>query len=281
MHIPYSDNKNQPLFDVDNKTVPLVYFNIVKLKKGETHSYQLENHESSVVPATGTIEIAVEGKSLGSIGTRVKNVWDGEPEGSYIPLNTQCTVTCLTDTTEFFIAGGIYDKKLEPFLVKKEEIDKVQYGSDDTKTHRKIKHILGAKHHDQVGRLLVNELYTVGAGGWSGFPPHKHDTENLPTETRHDEVYNYRFNPGNGFGVQVFQRDENKNEGFGYQLFDGSTIAVDKGYHPCVVAPGYEMYYFTILVGQSQRSLIQYFQKTHAYQLETIPGIKDMIAKYK
>jgi len=41
------------------------------------------------------------------------------------------------------------------------------------------------------------------------------------------------------------------------------------------------MYYFTILVGQSQRSLIQYFQKTHAYQLETIPGIKDMIAKYK
>ena len=40
------------------------------------------------------------------------------------------------------------------------------------------------------------------------------------------------------------------------------------------------MYYFTILVGQSQRSLIQYFQKTHAYQLETIPGIKDMIAKF-
>jgi len=26
----------------------------------------------------------------------------------------------------------------------------------------------------------VNELYTVGAGGWSGFPPHKHDTDNLP-----------------------------------------------------------------------------------------------------
>jgi 5-deoxy-glucuronate isomerase len=26
---------------------------------------------------------------------------------------------------------------------------------------------------------------------------------------------------------------------------------------------------------------VQYFQKTHAYQIETIPGIKDMIAKYK
>jgi 5-deoxy-glucuronate isomerase len=26
---------------------------------------------------------------------------------------------------------------------------------------------------------------------------------------------------------------------------------------------------------------VQYFQPTHAYQIETIPGIKDMIAKFK
>ena len=30
------------------------------------------------------------------------------------------------------------------------------------------------------GRLLVSELFTVGKGGWSGFPPHKHDTDRLP-----------------------------------------------------------------------------------------------------
>ena len=59
-----------------------------------------------------------------------------------------------------------------------------------------------------------------------------------------------------------------------------STFIVDKGYHPCVVAPGYEMYYFTILAGKSQRPLIQYFQPEHAWQVETIPGIKDMIAKF-
>jgi len=27
--------------------------------------------------------------------------------------------------------------------------------------------------------------------------------------------------------------------------------------------------------------LVQYFQPTHAYQVETIPGIKDMVAKFK
>jgi 5-deoxy-glucuronate isomerase len=48
-----------------------------------------------------------------------------------------------------------------------------------------------------------------------------------------------------------------------------------------VAAPGYEMYYFTILGGLSQRSLVQFFQPTHAYQVESIPGIKDMVAKFK
>ena len=84
MHIPYSDNKNQALFEENNKTVPLVYFNIIKLNKGESYSYQLPKHESSVVPATGMIEISVDGKILGQIGTRKSDVWDGEPEGSYI-----------------------------------------------------------------------------------------------------------------------------------------------------------------------------------------------------
>merc|ERR1711938_288655 len=102
---------------------------------------------------------------------------------------------CITDTAEIFIAGAKYDKVLEPFEVRSQDIDLVQYGSDDTKTHRKIKHILGANQRDQVGRLLVSELYTVGSGGWSGFPSHKHDTDRLPDETRHDEVYNFRFKP--------------------------------------------------------------------------------------
>ncbi|HCI01966.1 MAG TPA: 5-deoxyglucuronate isomerase, partial [Oceanospirillaceae bacterium] len=127
---------------------------------------------------------------------------------------------------------------------------------------------------------LVSELYTVGAGGWSGFPPHKHDTDALPNESRHDEVYNFRFNPEHGFGAQFLTR-EGDEMGDVYHIRNGSTIQIDKGYHPCVAGPGYEMYYFTILAGLSQRPLHQNFHPEHAYQLETIPGIKDMINKFK
>jgi len=280
MHIPPHDNKNIPIVDIDDSRVPLNYFNIVKLKKDQSFEFKIPSYETCIVPATGTVEVNVEGELYDSLGQRTIDVWDGEPEGVYVPSNIKAEFVCSTINAEVFIAGAKYEKTLEPFAVRANEIDKVQYGSDDTKTHRKIKHILGANHHDKVGRLLCNELYTVGQGGWSGFPPHKHDTDRLPKETRHDETYNYRFKPNNGFGFQLFQA-ENNSVGNAAHIIDGSTVVIESGYHPCVVAPGYEMYYFTILGGLSQRSLVQYFQPDHAYQLETIPGIKDMIAKYK
>lgn len=280
MHIAPHDNKNKPIVDVDHDLVPLNYFNIVKLTKGETFEYQVAGYETCIVPATGTVDVDVEGASYPRLGNRGVDVWDGEPEGVYVPTGAHVRMTCVSDTTEVFIAGAKYDKVLEPFDVRADGIDLVQYGSDDTKTHRKIKHILGANHHDRVGRLLVSELYTVGAGGWSGFPSHKHDTDRLPDETRHDETYNFRFKPNYGSGLQMLQREDNE-PGDAYHIMDGSTVMIDKGYHPCCVLPGYEMYYFTILGGLSQRSLKQYFQPTHEEQLHTIPGIMDMVAKFK
>ncbi len=280
MHIAPYDNQNHPIVDRDNATVPLNYFNVVKLTRGQTFTHRVPGYETCIVPATGTVDVTVGSTDFPDLGRRGVDVWDGEPEGVYVPTGIEAQITCRSDATEVFIAGARFDDVLTAFDVRAADIDKVQYGSDDTKTHRKIKHILGQKQRDRVGRLLVSELYTVGAGGWSGFPSHKHDTDRLPLETRHDETYNFRFRPNHGSGLQMLQRIDGK-PGDAYHIVDGSTICLDHGYHPCCVLPGYEMYYFTILAGLSQRSLVQYFQPSHAYQIETIPGIKDMIAKFK
>jgi 5-deoxy-glucuronate isomerase len=279
MHIPPHDNQNLAIVEMDNPLVPLVYFNIVRLKAGEHFDYRTPGYETCVVPATGTVTVEVSGETFADIGNRGVDVWDGEPEGVYVPSGTGARITARTET-EVFIAGAKFDLVLKPFAVRSGDLDTVQYGSDDTKTHRKIKHILGTKYHDRVGRLLVSELFTVGAGGWSGFPSHKHDTDRLPEETRHDECYNFRFRPDYGSGLQMLQRVDNE-PGDAYHIMNRSTVLIDKGYHPCCALPGYEMYYFTILGGQSQRSLKQHFQPTHAAQLHTIPGIMDMVAKFK
>lgn len=280
MHIPPHDNANRPIVDVDHPLVPLTFFNIVKLARGEVFTSRVPGYETCIVPATGTVRVEVGDQRHDDLGGRGVDVWDGEPEGVYVPTGLPARITCQSDRAEVFVAGARFDEVLEPFAIRAGDLDLVQYGSDETKTHRKIKHILGTKYHGRVGRLLVSELYTVGAGGWSGFPSHKHDTDRLPDETRHDETYNFRFRPSHGSGLQMLQRVDNE-PGDAYHIMDGSTVLIDRGYHPCCVLPGYEMYYFTILGGLSQRSLKQYFQPTHADQVQTIPGILDMVAKFK
>jgi 5-deoxy-glucuronate isomerase len=278
-HIKPYDNFNKPIIDVGNTRVPRCYLNVVKLKKGETYTYQLKEYESVCVGASGTFTIDVEGTTFANVGVR-KQLFEGKPDSVYVPLDSKAELTGVSDECTVFIAGGRYEKKGKPFRITPEDVDKVQYGSDETKTHRKIFHVLGQKTRDATGRLLVSELFTVGAGGWSGFPPHKHDEDKEGEETAFEEVYYFAFNPDNGFGAQ-FAYEHDDDLGPVYHIKTGSAILLERGFHPVCVAPGYEMYYFTILVGKTHKSLKQNFEKAHAYQIETIPGIKDMISKFK
>lgn len=278
-HVPPYDNANEAIVAEDNNVVPLCYFNQIRLHQGERYVYTLERHESAVVMAGGRATVTVDGEAFEALGQR-DDVWQGDPEAVYATRGSQVEILCESEQADILVAGGVTDERHPPFAIRQADVDTIQYGSDDTKTHRKIKHILGQKNADRRGLLLVSELFTVGAGGWSGFPPHKHDMEDPPRETRYEEVYQFRFNPAHGFGAQ-FLYAQPSDYGPVYHVRTGSVIAIDKGYHPSVAAPGYEMYYFTMIVGAASKSLIQHFDPIHEYQVHTIPGIKDMIAKFK
>ncbi len=277
-HIKPYNNKNLPIVAEDNEVLPLGFFNRIILKKNQKYSYQLQNHESLIVLVRGKVDVKVGESVFNQVGKR-EDVWDGLPDSVYVPKGFLCEIKGLADKVELFIAGGKTAKVFSPFRIKPRDTVKVQYGSDGTKTHRKIIHILGQNVEGKVGNLLVSELFTVGKGGWSGFPPHKHDQQRPPKETYFEEIYQFRFKPESGFAAQFLFKEND----FGpvYHVKNGSTFLIDKGYHPVVVAPGYQMYYFTILIGKKSRSLIQYFHKDFKDQVETIPGIKDMIKAFK
>lgn len=283
-HIRPYDNNNEAIVPMENNWTPLVYFNDIQLQAGESYTYNLATHESVCVVVHGTVDISVGSNEWTGVGERTY-LWGGKPDAVYIPRGNKATITAHQTGAEVFIAGGCSDPDEPadgrlPFRVSPGEVDTVQYGSDDTKTHRRIYHILGQNVAGRTGNILVSELFTVGAGGWSGFPPHKHHIERPGIESDHEEVFHYRFNPDHGFGAQ-FAYTGDDDFGPVYHVKHGSTILLDRSYHPSVAAPGYEMYYFTILVGRHQRSLKQYFHPAHEYQVHTIPGLKDMIAKFK
>ena len=276
MHIQNFDNENNPIVDVDDEVVPLNYFNIVKLNQGETYIYELMDYETCVVPEHGSIDISADGVSAEDLGGR-SDVWSGDPEGFYVPAKAKAKITCTSKSTQFFVAGARYDGELEPFAIRKDDIDIIQLGSDETKTKRLVKHILGKNQDGRVGRLLLSEQFTSGLGSWFGYPSYKHETDLWPDETRHHATLFFRFNADTGTGIQLIQENED-SLGTGWQVGDGSTVCINAGYHPCCVLPGYDMYALTIKGGDKSREIRHNYQK--ADKALTYIGIMDMVGRF-
>lgn len=268
------ERTNGPVHD-GGEPAELVHFSLIKLLAGETHYYRLADFETAVVPLSGQCEIAAGYTRFEGVGGRT-SVWEGRADSVYIGPDTAVAITALTDC-EIAIAGARWSQPMEAFRVTPDEVDMVDVGSNETKSRRRIFHILGNRQAGNVGRLLVSELY-ADEGCWSGYPPHKHDTDQ-PGETDHEELYHWRFNPPTGFGTQLWYEDGKEPQAFVTR--EGDTFAFSTGYHPTVTSPGHASYIFTILVGRTQRSLVQNFEEVHRPLMAKIPGIDAMRAKFR
>jgi 5-deoxy-glucuronate isomerase len=268
------ENQNRPIL-VGRPPVERTYFNLIRLVAGESYGHRLAEYESVIVPLSGTCDLTADGKSFPNLGQRA-TVWDGKADAVYAGPNTNVTIVAQNDC-EISIAGGLWDRRTASFRITPEEVDMVDVGSNETKSRRRIFHILGQNGAGRAGNLLVSELY-ADEGCWSGYPPHKHDTDQ-PGETAHEEVYHWRFRPRTGFGAQLWYSPD--GDATAYITRDRDTFAFSAGYHPTVTSPFHEAYTFTILVGKTQRSLIQNFDRTYRDLMDRIPGIAAMREKFK
>ena len=83
---------------------------------------------------------------------------------------------------------------------------------------------------DVADSLLVVEVIAPG-GNWSSYPPHRHDTDDLPHQSSLEETYYHRQSPSQGFAFQrVYTDDRSLDETMSVE--DGDVVMVPKGYHP-------------------------------------------------
>jgi 5-deoxy-glucuronate isomerase len=87
------------------------------------------------------------------------------------------------------------------------------------------------------GPLIVGETLNP-PGLWSSYPPHRHE---------HEEIYLYRFDPPDGFGLQM--RSESDVDERAVVVRDGRIERITSGWHPVVAAPGATLYYLWALAG--------------------------------
>jgi 5-deoxy-glucuronate isomerase len=117
-------------------------------------------------------------------------------------------------------------------------------GSDNYK--RSVKQIVN-KHCGSTN-LIIGET-TKDSGNWSSWPPHKHDENILGTETKQKEIYLYKFEKSNGFGIQIIYGDEESEKT--YFIRNNDEVLIESGYHPVVTSPHSKMYYLWALFGDN------------------------------
>jgi 5-deoxy-glucuronate isomerase len=236
-----------PIIEEGNEKLKFIEFGILRLKKGKSFQGTLENKEAALIILKGKFTVKVEAtfmapKEWKSIGER-SSVFNGQAYGVYIPSHSSYEIRGEEDG-EIAIAKSPSDLESEPRLITPREVKVNLRGKGNFQ--RNVYDIIDSDIKAQ--RLLVGETINP-PGNWSSYPPHKHDEDNLPTESKLEELYFFKVNPPEGFGlIRLYDKTKDKV----YTVQNNDVVVIDKGYHPVAAAPGYSLYYLWILAGEKR-----------------------------
>ena len=216
--------------------------------------------ETVVVLLGGVVDVEANGESLGSAGGR-SSVFEGPGHAVYAPPGTVLRLKATTPAQiAIATAPAGQGAPLKARIIGPGDQRLADVGKGNWS--RTVRTILGPEH--AAGRLLLGETINP-PGNWSSYPPHKHDREAPPEEVRLEEVYFFKVDPPEGFGVQV-RYDDAGTEAF--TVRDGDSAVIRSGYHPLVAAPGYSLYYLWIMAGDG-RQMIPFIDPAHAWVAES------------
>jgi 5-deoxy-glucuronate isomerase len=216
-----------------------------RLVSDERLDFATDANEVCVVVLRGRVSVTAGNDVWRDIGARESVFEDRAPYAVYAPPGTSVSVTAHT-SAEIGVASapaqpGRAARLIEPSTMKQS----VRGTGANT---RYVCDIL--PQTEPADHLLVVEVRTP-SGHSSSYPPHKHDTDNLPTESSLEETYYHRLNPAQGFAFQrVYTDDRSLDESLAVE--DHDVVLVPRGYHPVVVPYGYDSYYLNVMAGPTR-----------------------------
>ncbi|UCH36394.1 MAG: 5-deoxy-glucuronate isomerase [Armatimonadota bacterium] len=231
-----------PVISREKHGLEYLEFGLLRLGAGEHWAGETGEYEATVVILGGRCSIESSGGEWENVGTR-QDVFDGKATAAYLPAGSPFSVTAGDSGVQIAMCKARADAGPKPRLIPPSDVKSRTVGAHNWR--REVQDIVGADVPAQ--RLLVGETYNE-PGAWSSYPPHKHDVASLPDEVKLEEIYYFRVDPPQGFGIQrIYTADGGIDEV--YAIKDGDTVVIPKGYHPVAAAPGYKVYYLWMLAG--------------------------------
>lgn len=219
-------------------------FGIINLPAGGSFQIAANGNETGLVVLYGSCEIEIDGASSTVLGSR-DTVFSGLPQAAYLPPGSRCTIT--GGPVEIGVCTTPSDSSGAPRIIREEDVKVMQVGKDNWS--REVRLIIPPGGFSQ--NLVMGETLNP-PGNWSGTPPHRHETAREGLESVHEELYYFRVDKEQGWGVQrTYCPDRGVNE-LTY-LRDHTVTFMPWGYHQVTAAPGYWLYYIFCVAGKGNQ----------------------------
>ena len=218
---------------------------MIELHKDESITFETGNREAAFVFLSGNAYVKMDdGTDFGFVGGR-KSVFEGKAYTVYAGRNRKVSFSTPW-SAKIAVATAPMEEDTDPLLITPDMVRASVLGKKpyERETHFLVDGLTNAK------KLTVGEAW-ITPGNWAGFPPHKHDTFNMPSEGIAEEIYYFLFQPQQGFAIQsMYTHDRSLDKS--YIVRNDDLVEFPYGYHTTVGAPGYNSYFLWVMAGEYQ-----------------------------
>ena len=234
-----------PICKIDECSLKKLEFGIIELDAGESLDFFTGNKETAFIMLKGHCNVTVGDTKWENVGNRQSVFENRRAESFYMPIEQNLTIEAI-DSIKIAVCATPVKEKTEPQLLREDHVVLKRLGR--VPFERETSFIVDGNSNAKV--LTIGEAYCT-EGNWAGFPPHKHDEDNMPVECIAEEIYYFLFEPEQGFAVQcLYTSDGEIDEA--YRVKNDELVEFPRGYHTTVTTPGYQSYFLWLMAGDYQ-----------------------------
>ena len=229
---------------VGESSLKMLDFGMVELCKGDSVTIETGEKEFAFIILGGHADFSFDDAQWKNVGGR-RSVFEGKATSVYIPRGKTVTVTGC-EHVKIAVCSTKTDVQTKAEIVGPDRVRSSMLG---VKPFQRDTHFI-IDGTTNATRLTIGEAY-ITPGNWAGFPPHKHDVDNMPQEGVLEEIYYFLFQPEQGFALQCFYTADGSVDET-YRCQQDELVELPFGYHSTVGAPGYNTYFLWLMAGEHQ-----------------------------
>ena len=234
-----------PVSEIGKSSLKRLEFGIIELDAGEEQPFDTKDKETAFIVLSGHCDVLFDGQIYENVGNRQSVFENRKAECFYMPRDQRVSVRA-RDHVKIAVCATPIGEKTEPQLLREDHATLKLLGRPPFERETSV--LIDGTTNAKI--LTVGESYTT-EGNWAGFPPHKHDVDNMPAECIAEEIYYFLFEPEQGFAVQcLYTKDGEIDES--YRVKNDELVEFPYGYHTTVSTPGYKTYFLWLMAGDYQ-----------------------------